>query len=101
MEQPGGVGGQTPNVENGGEDDQRDKDGEGGPPIPAPASPTQWTEAELRLQDSKLQPFTATDWRMMLIYHDTVHHNDGTHLHCPISAGGSAVAGALHARHSQ
>ena len=88
MEQAGGVGGQTPNAENGGEDGQGDKDGEGGPPIPVPASPTQWTEAELRLQDSKLQPFTAADWRLMSIYHDTVHHNDRTHLHGPISEGG-------------
>ena len=86
-EQAGGVGGQTPNAKTGGEDGQGDKDGEGGPPIPAPASPTQWTEAQLRQQDSKPQSFTAADWRLMSIYHDTVHHNDGSHLHGPISEG--------------
>ena len=64
---------------------QEDEDGEEGPPISEPAKPTQWTEAELRLQDSKLQPFTEADWRLMSVYYDTVHHNDGTHLHGPIS----------------
>ena len=47
-----------------------------------------WTEEELRAHDSKLQTLTAADLILIRIFGDTIHQNDGTHLH---GGAGSAV----------
>ena len=41
---------------------------------------THYTEEELRATDPLLQPLTGADRKLMGIYEDTIHRNDGTHL---------------------
>lgn len=43
--------------------------------------PTVYTEEELREIDRKLQPFTDADRMLLSVFGDTIHHNDGRHLH--------------------
>ena len=63
-------------------------------PLPTGATPTDnryvqhrvWTEAELREEDPQLQVLTAADRKLMSVYGDTIHQNDGTHLDGGIGA---------------
>ena len=51
-----------------------------------PAEPTIYTEAKLRNIDPRLQQFTAADERLLSVYGDTCHQNDGSHQHGVIDA---------------
>ena len=42
--------------------------------------PRQCTEAELLAEDLQLQRLTDADRRLISVYGDTIHQNDGTHL---------------------
>ena len=45
-----------------------------------------YTEVELRAADSKLQDLAAADRKLIEIFGDTIHQNDGTHLHGTVSS---------------
>ena len=61
-------------------------------------SPTMFTEAQLREQDSELQPFTAADRKLMGASGDTLHQNGGAHIHGRISADVDQKFQRLHRR---
>ena len=42
--------------------------------------PRHCTDAELRMEDPRLQRLTDADRRLCGVYGDTIHQNDGTHL---------------------
>ena len=52
----------------------------GAPPI-EPALHRIWTEDELRELDPLLHQFTDANQKLQSMYGDTVHANDGSHLH--------------------
>jgi len=45
-----------------------------------------YTEEELRAAESELQELTAADWKLISVFGDTIHQNNGTHLHGGASA---------------
>ncbi len=67
----------------------------GGPAVPHPATtseqevftPRRWTAAELQLDDPLIQAFTPADHKLLEVYGDTIHQNDGTHLDGGIGIG--------------
>ena len=54
-----------------------------------------YSEADLRARDPLLQPLTPADRKLIAVYGDTIHHNDGTHLSGSVSV---AVDGAWQRR---
>lgn len=54
--------------------------GENAGPTSNQFKPQQFTRAQLQAGDSKLQPLTHADTRLLETYGDTIHLNDGTHL---------------------
>jgi hypothetical protein len=52
--------------------------------------PRTFTEEELHKADPRLQRLTAADWRLLGIFGDTIHLNDGTHLDGGIGAAEDA-----------
>jgi hypothetical protein len=52
--------------------------------------PSTFTEAELREADPQLQRLTTADWRLLGIFGDTIHLNNGTHLDGGIGAAEDA-----------
>jgi hypothetical protein len=48
--------------------------------------PHTFTEKELHEEDPQLQRLTAVDWRLLGIFGNTIHLNDGTHLDSGIGA---------------
>ena len=65
--------------------------GEGDLVEPTPAAPVpttrRFTEDELRAGDERLQDLTSADRKLIDIFGDTIHQNDGSHLR-----GGVSVA---------
>ena len=52
------------------------------PPIPLPCSvPKELSEEEIIADDPKVQQITAADRKLISLYGDTIHQNDGCHLH--------------------
>ena len=47
--------------------------------------PPVYMEEELHTADPKLQEFVAADWKLINFFGDTIHQNDGTHLHVRVS----------------
>ena len=87
-EQPATANGQTITGGNVGgdataataQDAQQEVEGTGDPAMPAPVDCQWFTEAELRERDPRLQEWTAADEKLLGVYGDTIHHNDGSHL---------------------
>jgi hypothetical protein len=52
--------------------------------------PSTFTEAELHKADPRMQRLTAVDWRLLGIFGDTIHLNNGTHLDGGIGAAEDA-----------
>jgi hypothetical protein len=52
--------------------------------------PRTFTEEELHGADPRLQQLTTTDWRLLGIFDNTIHFNDGTHLDGGIGAAKDA-----------
>ena len=52
------------------------------PPIPLPCSvPKELSEEEIMAEDPQVQQLTAADRKLISLYGDTIHQNDGCHLH--------------------
>jgi hypothetical protein len=52
------------------------------PPIPLPCSiPKELSEEEIMAEDPLVQQLTAADRKLISLYGDTIHQNDGCHLH--------------------
>ena len=57
-----------------------------------------WTEDELRQTDPLLHQFTDADRKLQSVYGDTVHANDGSHLHGGIDWNENLKMQQLHHR---
>jgi hypothetical protein len=52
------------------------------PPIPLPCSvPRELSKEEIMAEDPMVQQLTAADRKLVYLYGDTIHQNDGCHLH--------------------
>ena len=67
-------------------------------PIMPPALHRVFTEAELRALDPLLQQFTEADRKLISVYGDTVHANDGSHLHGEVDPAEDLKMQRLHHR---